>query len=279
MKTATGIAAMRACLAELADGGARIALVPTMGALHEGHLALVDAAHEAADAVVVSVFVNPLQFGQGEDLGRYPRTIGSDAAKLAERGAAILFAPSANEMYPSGPGTTVTPPPFADLLEGAMRPGHFSGVLTVVAKLFHIVRPNVAIFGRKDLQQLAVIRAMVTDLNFPVEVRAVETIRERDGLALSSRNRYLDDQSRRRATRLHASLGAAKNAFDSGAAAPSDIEAAALSVLAQDGAIDVDYVTVIREADFVRPSTASIGDSVVAAVRIGGTRLIDNIQL
>lgn len=279
MVTETGITEIRARLADLKPQGARIALIPTMGALHDGHLALVAAASKVADIVVVSIFVNPLQFGPSEDYARYPRTLESDAAKLAENGASILFAPSPGEMYADGSRTTVTPPAFAEAFEGAVRPGHFGGVLTVVAKLFNIVRPDVAIFGRKDLQQLALIRAMVADLNFPIDILPVDTVRERDGLALSSRNRYLDEQSRRRATRIRAALVAAKAAFDAGVTFPSQIEATGRTVLAQDGALDVDYFGLVRESDFERPSAASSGDAIVAAIRIGGTRLIDNILL
>jgi pantoate--beta-alanine ligase len=277
--TETSIAGIRARLADARTAGERIALVPTMGALHDGHLALVDSARKISDVVVVSIFVNPLQFGPNEDFARYPRSLEADAAKLAERGASVLFTPSASEMYSGVPSTTVTPPDFADSFEGTVRPGHFAGVLTVVAKLFNIVQPGLAIFGRKDLQQLAVIRAMVADLNFPIDIVAVETVRERDGLALSSRNRYLDEPSRRRATRIRLALLAAQAAFESGATRASDIEQAGSAVLAQDGAIDVDYFALVRDADFDTPAVATRGDSLVAAARIGGTRLIDNIQL
>jgi pantoate--beta-alanine ligase len=279
MYAENGIAGIRARLAELRADGARVALVPTMGALHAGHLALVDAARAAADVVVVSIFVNPLQFGPSEDFARYPRALESDSSRLAERGTSVLFAPSVSEMYGDGSRTTVTPRAFADTFEGAVRPGHFAGVLTVVAKLFNIVQPNVAVFGRKDLQQLAAIRAMAADLNFPIDIRAVDTVRERDGLALSSRNFYLDERSRRRAARIRAALVAARAAFEGGVKTADDLEAAGRTVLAQDGALDVDYFSVVRESDFERPGVASSGDSVVAAVRVGGTRLIDNIQL
>lgn len=279
MFTETSIEGIRSRLGSLTSSSTRVAFVPTMGALHEGHLALVDAASKAADVVVASVFVNPLQFGPGEDFARYPRTLESDAEKLNQHGAALLFAPSAAEMYADGSHTTITGPAFAATFEGEVRPGHFAGVLTVVAKLFNIVRPDIAVFGRKDLQQLAVIRAMIADLNFPIEVLAVDTVRERDGLALSSRNRYLDQQSRRRATRLPAALLAARNAFEAGVTDASTIEQAGLNVLAQDGALDVDYFGVVNESDFATPPVAVSGDSIVAAVRINGTRLIDNIRL
>lgn len=279
MFTENGIGGIRVRLTERRAAGARVALVPTMGALHDGHLALVAAASKVVDIVVVSIFVNPLQFGPEEDFARYPRTLDTDSVKLAEHGASILFAPSAREMYADGSRTTVTPPAFADSFEGAVRPGHFSGVLTVVAKLFNIVQPDVAVFGRKDLQQLSVIRAMVQDLNFPTEILAVETVRERDGLALSSRNRYLDEQSRRRATRIRAALLAAKAAFDAGVTDAADIEAVGDAILAQDRALQVDYFGLVRESDFAKPAVPKSGDSIVAAVRVGSTRLIDNILL
>lgn len=279
MFTETGIAGIRARLGHLKTQGASVALVPTMGALHDGHLALVAAATRVADVVVVSVFVNPLQFGPSEEYARYPRTLESDSAKLTEHGASILFAPSAGEMYADGSRTKVTPPAFAELFEGSVRPGHFTGMLSVVAKLFNIVQPNVAVFGRKDLQQFALARAMVTDLNFPIEILLVDTVRERDGLALSGRNRYLDEPSRRRATRIRAALIAAKAAFDAGVTDPSALEASGSSILGQDGALNVDYFGLVRESDFERPSVAARGDSIVTAVRVGGTRLIDNILL
>jgi len=277
--TETTIDGIRARVRGLVGMGARVALVPTMGALHEGHLTLVDIARQAADVVVVSIFANPLQFAPTEDFARYPRTLEADAAKLAERGATILFAPAVDEMFGDGSLTTVSPPGFATVLEGAVRPGHFSGVLTVVAKLFNIVQPNTAIFGRKDLQQLSMIRAMVRDLNFPVEVLAAETVREPDGLALSSRNRYLDEPSRRRATRLRGALVAAKAKFESGVSTTPDIETAGRSMIEKDAALSVDYFSVVTEGDFTVPESASRGDSIVAAVRIAGTRLLDNILL
>jgi pantoate--beta-alanine ligase len=279
MVTETTIAGIRARLGEHRGRGERVALVPTMGALHDGHLALVAAACALADVVAVSIFVNPLQFGPSEDYSRYPRTLESDATKLAAAGASLLFAPTSAEMYADVSRTMVVPPAFGDVLEGDIRPGHFAGVLTVVSKLFNIVQPAVAVFGRKDLQQLALIRAMVADLNFPVEIRDVDTVREPDGLALSSRNRYLDAPARQRATRLRTALLAAKTAFQDGATDPAAIEAAGKSLLAQDGAIGVDYFTLVNESDFETPAIAAQGDSIVSAVRIGGTRLIDNIRL
>ena len=279
MQTENRIAALRERLAAVRATGGRIALVPTMGALHAGHLALVDEAVRRADTVVVSVFVNPLQFGPAEDFTSYPRTLDDDAKALAGRGASVLFAPSAAEMYRSGDGVTVMPAASAANFEGAIRPGHFSGVLTVVAKLFNIVQPHVAVFGRKDLQQLSVIRAMVTDLDFPIEIVAVDTVRETDGLALSSRNRYLDESERRSAAQIRTALLAAKAAFDAGIVAPEKIETAGLEILAAEQGIHVDYFTVVNESDFTRPEDARHLNSVVAAARLGRTRLIDNIQL
>jgi len=250
-----------------------------MGALHEGHLRLIDIASETADIVVASVFVNPLQFGPKEDLAKYPRTLEDDKASLARRGASFLFAPGVDEMYAGAETTTVAPHPFANLFEGAVRPGHFAGVLTVVAKLFNIIQPAVAVFGRKDLQQLALIRRMVGDLNFPIEILGVDTVRESDGLALSSRNRYLGEVARQVAPRIHSALVAARATFHSGVTDPASIEATGMEMLAQEPRIAVDYFAVVREPDFDRPAAASLGDSIVAAVRLGTTRLIDNIQI
>jgi pantoate--beta-alanine ligase len=279
MFTETTIAGIRARLADTRANGARIALVPTMGALHDGHLGLVDAARKIADVVVASIFVNPLQFGPNEDFARYPRSLDSDVAALTAHETSFLFAPAASEMYVAGSSTTVLPRSFAELFEGAVRPGHFAGVLTVVAKLFNTIQPTAAVFGRKDLQQLALIKGMVADLNFPIEIQGMETVREEDGLALSSRNRYLDDQSRKLAPRIRAALIAAKLAFAAGATDPLAIEAAGRAVLGDELSPAVDYFSVVNESNFSIPSVVAHGDSVVAAVRVGGTRLIDNIQL
>lgn len=279
MITTNDVDGIRAHLNSARSSGSRIALVPTMGALHAGHLALVSEARSHADVVVVSIFVNPLQFGPGEDFTRYPRTLEADAEKLAQHGASILFAPATTEMYGDGPRTMVTPRAFANTFEGAIRPGHFSGVLTVVAKLFNIVLPDVAVFGRKDLQQLALITGMVVDLNFSLTVLDVDTVRERDGLALSSRNRYLSDADRARAPRIRAALVDARAAFEAGLTDAAELEQRALADLAEDAALQVDYLAVVREADFARPAAAARGDSIVIAVRLGGTHLIDNILL
>lgn len=268
---------MRARRAELRRGGGRVALVPTMGALHAGHLSLVHLARAVADAVVVSVFVNPLQFGPAEDFARYPRDLESDAALLADAGTDVLFAPTAQEMYPPGRAmTTVQPGGAAEGGEGAVRPGHFVGVLTVVAKLFNIVQPDAAVFGQKDLQQAEVVRAMIRDLDVPVALVMGPTVREPDGLALSSRNRYLSGEERRSAPRLYAALAAAADVLRQGGAART-AEAAGSAVLAEDPMLRPDYLSVVDAESFRPPRPESAAVAVVGAVRIGGTRLLDNV--
>lgn len=252
--------------------GRTVALVPTMGALHSGHLELVQQAKLTGAVVVVSIFVNPLQFGPGEDLDAYPRTLDADLELLREAGVELVFAPSAAAMYPNGPRTTVHPGPLGAELEGAVRPGHFAGMLTVVAKLLQIVAPNSAYFGEKDYQQLALIRQMVTDLNFDVRILGVPTVREADGLALSSRNRYLSPEQREIATTLSAALVAGAHAAAGG---PDAILAAARDVLASAPEIEVDYLEV-RGADLGPAPERGDGRLLVAA-RLGTTRLIDNV--
>ncbi len=246
-------AATRARLRELRSGGARVALVPTMGALHEGHLALVDRAHELADAVAVSIFVNPLQFGANDDLARYPRTPDADERALRDRGVSLVFMPDVGEMYSDHDAVTIAPPSFASLYEGAVRPGHFAGVLTVVAKLFNIFQPDAAVFGRKDLQQLSLVRAMVRDLDFAVVIEGVATVRERDGLAMSSRNRYLSDSARPRAAALHRALREGVAQFTRGVVEPEAIEAAVTQALAHDPALVIDYVALVERAELLPP--------------------------
>lgn len=277
-RVARTIAECRAALAEL-RAGRRVAFVPTMGALHEGHLSLVDLGAEHADVVVVSVFVNPSQFGPGEDFENYPRDLERDLELLAERGAALVFAPDVAEMFPRPLLARVTMRGITDDLEGAWRPGHFDGVLTVVAKLFHIVEPEVAIFGQKDAQQAAAIRRMVADLDFPVEVVIGATVRDADGLALSSRNAYLSADDRRQAQRLRAALARAERLAAEGMAEAAPILAAMREELARHPAIDVDYVALV-ERDSFRP-VERIETPAVAAVaaRVGGTRLIDNVVI
>jgi len=250
-----------------------------MGALHDGHLALVDRAAELAEVVVVSIFVNPLQFGPTEDLDRYPRTLDADLELCAAEGVDVVFAPSVDEVYPGGdPQVMVRPGPLAKVLEGRTRPGHFRGVLTVVAKLFGLVRPDVAVFGQKDYQQLALIRRMVLDLNMGVEVVGAETVREPDGLALSSRNRYLDEEQRDNATALSRALRAAQGAAGYGAAGA--LGAARAELRAAQG-VDLDYL-VITDPDLGElPPVVPRGTEarVLIAARVGTTRLIDNMPL
>ncbi|MBB1041234.1 pantoate--beta-alanine ligase [Dietzia sp. Cai40] len=265
--------ALHAVTRSLRKVGRQITFVPTMGALHEGHLALVEAARRTpGSVVVVSIFVNPLQFGPGEDLDAYPRTLDEDVARLAAAGVELVFAPSAAAMYPNGPRTTVLPGPTGDILDGASRPGHFAGMLTVVAKLFNIVAPHQAFFGEKDYQQLVLIRQMVADLDMDVRVVGVPTVRESDGLAMSSRNRYLSGEERELATTLNAALVAGTFAAKGGGQAVLD---AARAVLAERPQISIDYLE-LRAGDLGEPPQEGPGRLLVAA-RIGSARLIDNV--
>jgi pantoate--beta-alanine ligase len=252
-----------------------VALVPTMGALHEGHRSLVRAAKQRASTVVVSVFVNPTQFGPNEDFDRYPRTWDADLAALAEEGADLVFHPDVDEVYPSGAlGVTVHPGPLGEVLEGAVRPGHFAGVLTVVAKLFGLVRPDVALFGEKDYQQLTLIRAMARELALGVEAVGVPTVREEDGLALSSRNRYLDPAERAAALAISAALRAGAAAGPEGADA---VLSAARAVLAAERALVPDYLE-LTDPDLA-PAPAAGPARLLTAVRAGSTRLLDNTAI
>ena len=256
-----------------------VAFVPTMGNLHEGHLALVREAAKRADQVVVSIFVNRLQFGQGEDFDRYPRTLEQDAAKLAGEGVAVLFAPSEQELYPNvAQQYNVEPPNLQNELCGAFRPGHFRGVATVVAKLFNIVEPDYACFGKKDYQQLVILQGMAADLNFRVEIVPVDIGRAADGLALSSRNQYLSEAERKQAPQLYRELQAIARAVENGNRNYAALEQQAAANLKQAG-WQVDYVE-IRHAGNLQ--VAHVGDSelvVLAAARLGNTRLIDNIEI
>ena len=255
--------------------GRRVMLVPTMGALHDGHLALVRAAKRVPGAVVVvSIFVNPLQFGAGEDLDAYPRTLDDDLAALRAEGVEVAFTPTASDMYPDGPRTTVMPGPLGAELEGQSRPTHFAGMLTVVLKLLQIVRPDRAFFGEKDYQQLVLIRQLVADLNVDTQVVGVPIVREPDGLALSSRNRYLDQVEREQAGALSAALLAGMYAAARGTSEALD---AARAVLDEVPAIDVDYVEV-RDT-WLRPAPAEGPGRLLVAARLGQTRLLDNIAI
>jgi len=268
------IAAVREALA----GEPAVALVPTMGALHDGHLALVERALELSQTVVVSIFVNPLQFGAGEDLDRYPRTLESDLDLLATRGVHYVFAPAASELYPTQPiQTTVKAGGVASLFEGRSRPGHFDGVLTVVAKLLNIVRPQVVLFGQKDAQQVFLVSRMVTDLNLPVTVEVVDTVREDDRLARSSRNRFLDERERRAARVLSQALEAAESSADRGI---DSVIAAAQSVLMGEPLVTLDYFAVVKPSTFQPVDDDYRGPAtVLIAAKVGDTRLIDNERI
>lgn len=257
----------------------RVAFVPTMGNLHEGHLALVREAKKRADNVVVSIFVNRLQFGQGEDFDKYPRTLGQDAAKLEGEGVAVVFAPDEKELYPNVEQRyNVEPPNLQNELCGRFRPGHFRGVATVVTKLFNIVQPDAACFGKKDYQQLAIIKGFAEDLNFNVEIVPVDTGRASDGLALSSRNQYLDENGRAEAPRLFRELNKIAEALRGGNLAYAELEQTAVRNLTEAG-WTVDYVE-IRHAESLAVAHAGDKDLVVlAAARLGGTRLIDNVEV
>jgi pantoate--beta-alanine ligase len=259
--------------------GRRLALVPTMGYLHDGHLRLIDEARRRADAVVMSIFVNPLQFGPTEDLARYPRDLPRDRALAGERGVDALFVPSEAVMYPPGSEIRVVPGGTADRWEGAARPGHFAGVLTVVAKLFHLVEPDVACFGRKDIQQATLVRQMVRDLDWPVEIVVVPTMREADGLALSSRNAYLDAGERRRALVLSAALGAAHEAFEAGERRAAALLETMRARLAAEPAAVVEYVAIVEPRTLGPVETVDAETVIAVAARVGRTRLIDNIVL
>ncbi|HEY0375037.1 MAG TPA: pantoate--beta-alanine ligase [Amnibacterium sp.] len=275
LPTASSIADIRREVAALRRDGRSVALVPTMGALHDGHLALVARAKAVADAVVASVFVNPLQFGPAEDFDRYPRTLEADAAALESAGVDLLFAPSVTDMYPEGrTQITVAAGPVGNLLEGRVRPGHFDGMLTVVAKLLHIVGPDVVLFGQKDAQQVFLVRRMVADLNVPVRVEVVPTVREPDGLARSSRNRYLSTEDRAVALALPAALHAAAATADAGA---DRMLEAAQAELERHRGVAADYLVAVDPATFQPVDDRYRGPALVlVAARVGGTRLIDN---
>jgi pantoate--beta-alanine ligase len=287
MTTTPVLASTREELAALlADAHGRVALVPTMGALHDGHASLMRTARDATDGpVVVSIFVNPMQFAPTEDLDRYPRTLDADLEVCAAEGVDVVFAPSVEEMYPGGfshdsvhDGVTVAPGQLATILDGASRPGHFDGVLTVVAKLFGLVRPDVAVFGQKDYQQLALIKRMADDLCLGIEIVGAETRRDDDGLALSSRNRYLSPAERTSALALSRSLRAAQAATAYGVDAARQ---AALAVLDEEPGVALDYLA-LRAADLgdlpAEPTPGTEGRILIAA-RVGATRLIDNLPL
>ncbi|WP_036792389.1 pantoate--beta-alanine ligase [Pleomorphomonas koreensis] len=277
LETVTTIADLRRRLLEPRLAGRSIGLVPTMGYLHRGHATLVDRAREGNDVVVVTVFVNPLQFGPNEDYARYPRDLDADRKLLAEHGADIVFAPSVEEMYPRPVATHIEVEGLSARLEGERRPGHFRGVATVVGKLFNLVQPTRAYFGEKDYQQLQVIRRMVADLSFPLEIVGVPTVRDVDGVALSSRNVYLSPAERAAAPVLSRSLAAAAEAIAAGTVDPLDIEAIIRSTLAAEPLAEPDLVAIAAAdtLDSIDPEAPPPAIALMIAVRIGRTRLID----
>jgi pantoate--beta-alanine ligase len=277
MRTVASIQELRALLKDVRPK--TVGFVPTMGYLHEGHLSLVDKAKEMADIVVMSIFVNPLQFGPNEDLDSYPRDIERDSRLAESRGVDILFFPPVEEMYPPGSKTIVSVKDITDALCGASRPGHFDGVATVVTKLFNIVQPDYAFFGMKDAQQVAVITQMVRDLNMPVEVVPCPIIREADGLAMSSRNVYLSDEERKQALVLSRSLKKAQEMVERGARDVTALREAITAIIQESPLAEIDYIE-IRSYPELAPLTELRGSCLIAlAVRFGRTRLIDNIML
>jgi pantoate--beta-alanine ligase len=274
------IAALRETVRGWRAAGQRIGFVPTMGSLHAGHMSLLSAARFRADRVLASVFVNPLQFGPGEDFERYPRTPAEDQQLLADAGCDLLFLPAVQEIYPDGreSATRVSVKPLSEILEGAHRPGHFDGVATIVAKLFGIVQPDVAVFGEKDYQQLAVIRRMTADLDLPVEIVGAPTVRSPDGLAMSSRNRYLSDAERALAPRIHATLRAAAARIDGGQRDYAALSAWAAGEL-RAAQMQPDYFEIRDAATLLSPAADTRELVILTAARLGKARLIDNLRV
>ena len=280
METVTTIAAVRDHVRRWRHEGRRIAFVPTMGNLHAGHLSLIEAARRHGDRFIASIFVNPMQFGPNEDFAHYPRTPAQDARMLTEAGCDLMFMPDVLEIYPNGSerATRVEVPGLSGILDGEFRPGHFEGVATVVAKLFHIVEPDVAVFGEKDFQQLTVIRRMVADLCLPVSIIAAPTVREADGLAMSSRNQYLTDAERRNAPLIHRTLLAAVERLRAGDKDFAGIERVGTEALERSG-FRPDYFAVRSADDLGSPDAGTQHLVVLVAARLGRARLIDNLQL
>lgn len=280
MITVTAIADLRREVAAARAAGKRIAFVPSMGNLHRGHVRLIEVARERADFVVASVYVNPLQFGPKEDFAAYPRTPEADQRALADAGTQLLFMPTDAEMYPRGMAaqTVVEVPELSNILCGAFRPGHFRGVTTVVNRLFNLVQPDIAVFGKKDYQQLFLIRTMVADLGMPIDIVGVDTVREADGLAMSSRNGYLQPEERQLAPRLFAILSELRERVQRAGQVPADGETAAMEQLQRAG-FRPDYVRIVRRADLAPAQAGDRALAILAAAWLGRTRLIDNIEL
>jgi pantoate--beta-alanine ligase len=276
MRVVNSVKEMQRVCREMRAGGRALGFVPTMGALHEGHLSLVRRARAECDAVAASIFVNPLQFGPGEDFTRYPRTFEADSRLLEAEGVVVLFAPDAPEMYPEGAVTTVTVTGVGDRLDGASRPGHFTGVATVVAKLFHSVGPDRAYFGQKDAAQLAVLRQMVRDLNFDVQIVDCAIERDADGLALSSRNKYLSAAEREQALGLRRCLLRVQERIAGGARGSEELLRSGMEVLTAAPGVRVDYLAVVDANTLLPVLQADSGALVAVAAYVGSTRLIDN---
>jgi pantoate--beta-alanine ligase len=279
MRVCETIEEMRSACRAARHGGKRLGFVPTMGALHEGHLSLVRAARESCDVVAVSIFVNPTQFGAGEDLARYPRSFERDCAMLEKEKVDLIFAPSVEEMYPEGAVSWVTVEGLSDKLDGRSRPGHFRGVTTVVAKLFHIVEPDAAFFGQKDAAQVAIIRRMARDLNFAVEVVACPIVREADGLAMSSRNVYLDGQERKQALGLNRALLRVNAVWEGGERDAGKLLEAGREEIARQSGVLLDYFEIVDADSLELVKSAGAGAMAAVAGWVGATRLIDNLVL
>ena len=279
MRICDTIEDIRAACRAARRGGKRLGFVPTMGALHEGHLSLVRAARASCDAVAASIFVNPMQFGPNEDLAKYPRSFERDRELLEKESVELLFAPSVEEMYPAGAVTWVTVEGLSSKLDGRSRPGHFRGVTTVVAKLFHIVEPDAAFFGQKDAAQVAIVRRMVRDLNLPVEIVACPIVREPDGLAMSSRNAYLDPQQRKQALVLHRGLLQVKKSWEEGEREAGKLLTVGRDELSAEKSVRLDYLEIVDPDSLVPVENTAGGALVAVAAFVGMTRLIDNILL
>jgi pantoate--beta-alanine ligase len=279
MQIITTVSEMQSLAESLRKGGQTIGFVPTMGFLHEGHLSLMRQARQHCDHVVVSIFVNPTQFGPGEDFERYPRDEEGDRKKCESAGVDVLFIPTAHEMYPAKPDVFVTIEGISEVLEGAIRPGHFRGVATVVAKFFHIVKSHKAFFGQKDYQQCVVMKRMVKGLNMDVEIVVVPTVREQDGLAMSSRNSYLNAEERRGAAVIHRALSAAGHLVKEGVREPEKLRNKMLAVLREEKDLVIDYVEIADPETLAPVAVAAPGTVILVAVRLGRTRLIDNFLI
>lgn len=279
MRILRTIAEMQAASRETRSTGRTLGLVPTMGAIHAGHLSLVKTAREECDVVAASIFVNPLQFGPNEDFARYPRTFEEDVKLLEQGNVDLLFAPAKEEMYPAGAVTRVEVNGISDRLDGIARPGHFLGVATIVAKLFNIVGPDAAYFGQKDAAQVAVLRAMVRDLNFPLRMAVCPTVREADGLAMSSRNRYLSSAEREQARALIRALCKARTLADSGETSAAALQSAMQASLAHEPGVDLEYAEVVNPETLEPLLDVQHGALLAVAARVGSTRLIDNLLL